>query len=799
MHSSERAAAHASTNSAEARRRAELEMFLNVFPRTSPPENGRINNFDKTWEQWVNRTGELPPDFDSMPSIPGLPDPLVLIEDGRSVPVTNQALWTQQRRRIREQMERWIFGTMPPAPDNQRAIVTSIDCLGSTTLRKVRLEFGPEHRGVLHLELIVPDGDGPFPVFLTNHSRKLPWLYSAARRGYIGCFYAAHDPSIGGGEDDSDRLIEIYPEFDFSCLARWAWSASRAVDYLITVAEVEPSQIGLAGHSRHGKQALLAAAFDERIAAVIPSSGNTGECAPWRYTTAMFANESLEKITAEFPHWFHPRLRFFAGREDKLPVDQNLLMAMVAPRGLMMYSGYAEFEGNPFGYEQAYRSVKRVYEMLGSAENLWIHLREGEHPTDNANVEEFIDFLDTVFGRKQVARIEKLTLNYTFERWKQLTDITLDPREYPQVTFDRFLFQDDGTPIRSQAEWERQKGKIRANISGLLGETPPSMPFEPLRRIADCAVEAYGYTEGWLTCLYDRPLKSPNLGRRLIGDGIAVAAIPLANGVLGDFFYPANPDGQAEESKLPVVIWLHPFSYQSGWSAFQPWVSTDQPYVRDFRPSFGELTRRGFAVFAFDQIGFGARIHEAKEFYRRYPKWSLLGNMVEDARAAVTALSQLEEVDASRIFLMGYALGGKIALFAAGLDERVRGIASVCGFDPLRLSTADKGVEGIQQYSHLHGLLPRLGYFAGFEDRIPFDFDEILAMVAPRAALVVTPTLDRYARLADTEREIESSRRIYALLGNADALTVAKPVDVNRFSYSTQLIVFDWLARQIEN
>ena len=86
--------------------------------------------------------------------------------------------------------------------------------------------------------------------------------------------------------------------YDFSCLARWAWSASRAVDYLVTLTEVDKSKIGLAGHSRHGKQALLAAAFDERIAAVIPSSGNTGECDPWRYTTDMFVNESIELLTA---------------------------------------------------------------------------------------------------------------------------------------------------------------------------------------------------------------------------------------------------------------------------------------------------------------------------------------------------------------------------------------------------------------------------------------------------------------------------------------------------------------------
>ena len=56
----------------------------------------------------------------------------------------------------------------------------------------------------------------------------------------------------------------------------------------------------------------------------------------------MFDNESLERITGGFPHWFHPRLRFFAGREDKLPVDQNMLMALVAPRGLFLYSAFAE-------------------------------------------------------------------------------------------------------------------------------------------------------------------------------------------------------------------------------------------------------------------------------------------------------------------------------------------------------------------------------------------------------------------------------------------------------------------------
>jgi hypothetical protein len=266
------------------------------------------------------------------------------------------------------------------------------------------------------------------------------------RRGYLVCYYAANDPRYGGGDsDDSDRYLEIYPEYDFSYIARWAWSASRAIDYLLTLSEVDQSKIGLAGQSRHGKQALLAAALDERIAAVVPSSGNTGECDPWRYTTGMFVNESIELLTGVQPHWFHPRLRFFAGREDKLPVDQNMVMALIAPRGLLMYSGYAESEGNPLGYEQAYRSVRRVYSLLGSEGNLWLNLRDGEHPTAVGDVEQFMDFFDAMFGRGRRSRLENWILGYTFEDWRQVSQEKIDSLAYPERSPGDFLNRADGT------------------------------------------------------------------------------------------------------------------------------------------------------------------------------------------------------------------------------------------------------------------------------------------------------------------------------------------------------------------
>ena len=260
------------------------------------------------------------------------------------------------------------------------------------------------------------------------------------------------------------------------------------------------------------------------------------------------------------------------------------------------------------------------------------------------------------------------------------------------------------------------------------------------------------------------------------------AEIPFGDDLKADLFYPADKPG----GKWPVVIWLHPYAYQNGWSTASPWESTGADYRLDQRPSIPAFVRRGFAVLAFDQIGFGARVRDGRDFYRRYPHWSLMGKMVTDTRAAIDALVALNVVDASRISLMGYSLGAKVGILTAALDPRVHALAAVCGFDPLRLDTADRGVEGIGHYSHLHGLMPRLGFFVGQEARLPFDFDEPLALASSRPVLVIAPTRDRYARVADVRAEVQAIKGI----------TLETPVDINRFDRKFQARVLDWLAGQ---
>jgi dienelactone hydrolase len=731
------------------KRRETLEVLLKILPRHPIELNGRINAYDKSWEDWLKRTRELPPDFDAMPSKPFLVDPL----EGIQTPEQ----WKQKRHEIRAQIEQWVFGKMPPQPDNLRGVITGTENDGKVTIRNVRLEFGPDHRGSLRVQVIIPPGKGPFPVFLTNHPRTYPWVAPAVRRGYIGCIYYATDPNYGNA-DDSDKFIDVYPQYDFSCLARWAWAGMRAVDYLLTLPEVDKQKIGITGHSRNGKQALLAAAFDERIAAVIASSGNTGECDPWRYTTDMFVNESIEQITGVFPHWFHPRLRFFAGREHKLPVDQHSLMAMVAPRGLFMYSAYAEHEGNPFGFEQAFPRVQKVYRFLGHEDKVWLNLRDGEHPTTAEDMEIFCDFLDTVFGRRTYPRREVWVNGYTFDRWKKVSGESIDPSKFPAIG-----------PRDLAAEWsDGTRQAILQKINWAMGDEPAGVRFPARHELKTGEVMT---DEGWIAIMLRRPFNDPSMG---------ATGLAYGDDLKADFYFPVDADGAPQGSHWPVVIWMHPYAYPTG-------------YSRDTRPFFVSLAKRGFAVLAFDQIGFGTRVRDARYFYQRYPKWSLLGKMVTDTRAAVEAVAALEVVDSSRIYLVGYALGAKVGLITAALDDRVKGVMAVCGVDPLRLGTAEKGTEGVQQYSHLHGLLPRLGFFVGQESRLPFDFDEVLAAVAPRRTLIVAPTLDRYAPLADVQLEVERAKKVYARLGNEDALQFETPLAFNSFTPAMQEAVFDWL------
>jgi cephalosporin-C deacetylase-like acetyl esterase len=205
------------------------------------------------------------------------------------------------------------------------------------------------------------------------------------------------------------------------------------------------------------------------------------------------------------------------------------------------------------------------------------------------------------------------------------------------------------------------------------------------------------------------------------------------------------------------------------------------------------LVQAGYAVLAFDQAGFGSRMEEAAPFYNRYPHWSMMGRMVEDAREAVGALAADSKIDPERISIFGYTIGGTVGLYTAALDPRVKAVVSVSGFTPMRTDTADRGTGGIARYFEVHNLIPRLGFFAGHESQIPYDFDGLIAAIAPRPVLIVEPTMDRISTPADVRSAVAQAKKVYSLYNAEDKLALYEPRDFTRLTTATQDWAVNWM------
>ncbi len=709
------------------------------------------------WTEWQQKTGALPPDFDALPRANFLPDPFKF-HGGREVKMP--ADWTARRAEIRALYEQHIVGKLPPKPPLDRVVPVEETKGDGYITRKVRLEYGPGGKATTEVTITLPAGTGPFPVLIGGG-----WAPALLRRGYVSA-------SFNDSVDQKTNLPELYPEHDFATMAQRAWTAQLVVDYLLTLPEVDQARIAITGYSRGGKMALTAAAFDDRIAAVIAGSTGVGGVLPWRLAGERGMGEGAESTTRMFPLWFAPQLRFFAGHEDRLPVDANLLMALVAPRALLTNYGLNDEVANVWGNEQAYHSALKVYRALGAPDGrLGLMRLPGFH---GANDQELcLDWLDIQFGRSKRTWRNDVLFPWDFAEWKSRRE---NQPASPAPARAKTSTPDD---TRRAIAWmlgdAPTKVAAGAGRGGFPGRGPTSTATKPVANPGQLAPDVAGWVIarnsqefGW-----NDPHRAAADSRR----------IRFGSGITGDLFLPV---GTPEGAKLPAVVWLHGYSYPLGYM----WV-----YRRDVHPVLA-LVKAGYAVLAFDQCGFGARQAEIGPFYDRTPRWSQLGRMVDDTRAAIDALEKESGIDAQRISLFGYTLGGTVALHTAALDPRVKSVVAISGFTPWRTDTADRGTGGIARYSHERPLLPRLGLFAGREKEIPYDYDELIATLAPRPVLVVQPSMDRDATPADVRAAVEAARKTYSTQQAGDKLALHEPNDYQRLPTATQDTAIAWLKGQ---
>ena len=696
---------------------------------------------------WQKRSGDRPPDFANMRSMPYLP-PLLEFYNGK--PVRTLADWNQRKAEIRRLLRTYFLGQLPKtAPQLVNVRILNESRFRGAIDRQVELTFNTKPKVSITVEMMLPAGDGPFPVFMTqsNHRR---WGLIALNRGYIVCLYPGADIN-----NQADRFIPAYPGLDWTDLQRRAWMAGRALDYVMTLKQVKKTQIGISGHSRNGKQSLIAAAFDERFTAVVSSSSGAGGVAPYRYANERGYDEGVELMTGSpiTGDWFHQRLRFFTGREDKLPIDNHALLGLIAPRACLLSDSFNDAGGQTFSTERSYLAAREVYRFLEKPEALRIRWRPGAHETIVHDIESYFDWFDRAFGRGKIEFPEELIHFFDWKKWRT------------QFDDEELLPPNNVKDSRRLIRWG-------------LGEEPAS-GISP-------GGKNYGVEAGNKAVLVNR------LGNR---GKVTNMRVNFGEYVPGNLYYRKDLKGP-----LPVVIWLHPYCYSLGHSGSFMAGTASAPHF---------LAENGFAVLAFDLIGFGIRLHEGSTFYDRYPRWSRLGKMVHDVRSAIDFIRGADELpfqlkqghdklslpklDHNRIFLLGYSVGGMVGLYSAALDNRITGVACFSGFTPMRTDTDAKPTGGIRRYWELHALQPRLGLFHGREQALPYDFDDILKAIAPRPCLIVSPMHDRDADWTDVTDCVDSARKVWQSQNASKNLTHLSPDDYNRFHSDQHRILLKWM------
>jgi hypothetical protein len=357
-----------------------------------------------------------------------LSDPL-LFESGEAVKDTPG--WRRRRAEILELFRTHVYGQSPGAPGPLHAEVLASEpaALGGRAVREqVRLRFG--QRSTPRVDVLIyrpaaPDGAVPAFLglnFLGNHSIHADpgillsdqWMPDEPERGIedhratersrasaatrwpvetiVERGYALVTAYCGDLDPDYDDGFQngVHPLFyregqsrpdpdQWGAIGAWAWGLCRILDFLESYQAIDHRRVAVLGHSRLGKTALWAAAQDERFALAV--SNNSGCCGAALSRRRL--GETVEAITTQFPHWFAQNLERYAGREDALPVDQHLLLALVAPRPLYVASAANDLWADPRGEFLAARAAEPVYRLLGAAGLDADRMPEVDQPTGN--------------------------------------------------------------------------------------------------------------------------------------------------------------------------------------------------------------------------------------------------------------------------------------------------------------------------------------------------------------------------------------------------------------------------------
>jgi hypothetical protein len=202
------------------------------------------------------------------------------------------------------------------------------------------------------------------------------------------------------------RFYPAYPNFDWGLLRAWAWGVSRIVDYLETDASVDKTKLVVTGVSRTGKSALIAGAFDDRIAMVAPVASSGGGTPAYRYSRSVpdrGGKEGLTEMVKKYPNWYSDHLHQFWGQPDKLPFDEHWLIALCAPRPFISLEGDRDQNVNQNGVYQSLAAARPAYEFFKSPDRLGVSFADRPHGMVQGDWDALLAFGDKFLMGKPTA------------------------------------------------------------------------------------------------------------------------------------------------------------------------------------------------------------------------------------------------------------------------------------------------------------------------------------------------------------------------------------------------------------
>ena len=335
--------------------------------------------------------------------------------------------WPAYRREMLELFMREEYGFTPPAPPEVRAEKgpnESNAWAGKAIAYPVRLSFDtPKGEYSFTANIVLPKADHPLPMFL--YISFLPYpngrygpIEEIVDGGYAMATFCYNDVTLDKDDNFESGLAAMYPRndpaTDWGKIGMWAFAASRLMDYVQTLPEVDKSRIFSVGHSRLGKTSIWCAAQDERFAAGCSNDSGCSGAAVTRDKTG----EHVEQITRNFPYWFCGNYKKYVGHEDEMPFDQHQLLALLAPRTLYVASAEEDAWSDPYSEFMAAKLASEAFELLGGKGlvnptgefiaakehlhegNVGYHLRPGLHFMSRDDWQQYMMYFDRHFPGK---------------------------------------------------------------------------------------------------------------------------------------------------------------------------------------------------------------------------------------------------------------------------------------------------------------------------------------------------------------------------------------------------------------